>query len=301
MLLWTSPRIPERNGMPANRDWGPIINQARIIVNSYAYQITLRQLHYRLVMAGGLPYRNTEGDYKALSSKTAELRRQRTFPALQDQTREIHTVSAWEGPGAAMRDLIAQYRRDRTKGQEYFIALAGEKSTLLAQLDDWFNNDADRDLGLPFILTRGYGSQTYMDQVKRFVQRDNRKAVLIYAGDFDPSGEDILRDFLNRCNVWDEVQHIAVRPEQVDQMSLEVAPGKTTDSRAAAFEERHGELVQVEVEAIEPNDLKQLYTDALEQYWDQGAYDAVIEREVGDKARLQGIANELDEEEDDDD
>lgn len=123
------------------------------------------------------------------------------------------------------------------------------------------------DLGPPIVLLRGYGSQTYVDDVAHLARRDGRKAVLIYGGDFDPSGEDILRDFTERCEVWDQVEHIAVRPGQVDELGLVVNPGKASDSRAGAFVARHGELVQVEVEAIEPDVLRQLYTAALEGFW----------------------------------
>jgi hypothetical protein len=35
---------------------------------------------------------------------------------------------------------------------------------------------------------------TYFDDVSDMLDRDDRPTVLIYAGDFDPSGEDILRD-----------------------------------------------------------------------------------------------------------
>jgi hypothetical protein len=274
----------------ARREWGPIIDSARNIVNSYQYLITLRQLHYRLVMSPGLGYSNSESDYKRLSELTAIGRRERSFPALQDQTRTVHRDPHWKSPGAAVQTMASWYERDRTEGQEFFICLAGEKATLLAQLDDWFNNDNETDLGIPFILTRGYGSQTYVDQVKQLVRKDKRKAVLIYAGDLDPSGEDILRDFQERTGCWDHVEHIAVKHEQIVDLDLAIAPGKYTDSRAARFIERHGELIQVEVEAIEPDDLRQLYQDALDPYWDSDKYQTVIEQEEKDKAYLKRIA-----------
>jgi hypothetical protein len=90
------------------------------------------------------------------------------------------------------------------------------------------------------------------------VVADGRDAVLVYAGDFDPSGEDILRDFTERCDVWTKVEQIAVLPGQVHGLGLVKNPGKDKDSRAGQFVVRHGELVQVEVEAIEPDTLEGL-------------------------------------------
>jgi hypothetical protein len=286
--------------------WDPIIDAARGIVNGYSYLITLRQLHYRLVMTPDLGYLNKDGFYKQLSSKTADLRRRGLFPALQDQTREIYSPNTFDSPSQAVNALARSYTRDRTEGQDYTIYLAGEKATLLAQLRSWFATnyvdqdgnrlygpDDDKALGLPIILTRGYGSQSYLDEVREHVENDGRKAVLIYAGDFDPSGEDILRDFLARCDVWEEIEHIAVRPNQVDDLNLPVALGKATDSRAQGFIDRHGELVQVEVEAIPPDTLRDLYSAALEQYWDTDAFEVCLVQEQADRVQLREIAEGL--------
>jgi hypothetical protein len=265
-------------------DWEPIIAEAADLVAGYPYAITLRQLHYLLVAGNVGGYRNDESCYKRLSSLTAEARRAGTFPALLDQTRMIDRAAHWASPGAAVRSLAAQYRRDRTEGQDWLVVLGGEKATLLAQLRNWYGA-----LGSPVVLLRGYGSQTYVDDVADLVEADGRPAVLIYAGDLDPSGEDILRDFLDRCPVFDAAEHIAVRPEQLDTFSLAVNPGKQTDSRAAGFVERHGRLIQVEVEALAPDDLRGLYLDAIDAYWDESTYEEVVAREDAERAILDAL------------
>jgi hypothetical protein len=273
-----------------HRDWPTILGDAATIVTSYPYLITLRQLHYRLVATGVGGYRNDETSYKGLSARTAEARRRGTFPALLDQTREIHRLLSWDDPAAAMTWLADQYRVDRTIGQDWLIVLGGEKATLLAQLSDWFD-----DLDCPVVLVRGYGSQTYVDDVYDYVSADKRRhdrqAVLIYAGDLDPSGEDILRDFLDRCPVFDKVEHIAVVPSQIASLGLTVMPGKATDSRAAGFVAKHGRLMQIEVEAIPPATLRDLYQDAIDRYWDESVYDTAVATETADARRLRTIAD----------
>jgi hypothetical protein len=224
------------------RSWSVIIEAARSIVLGYSYLITLRQLHYLLVSVAFGGYVNDEACYKRLSALTAEGRRAGRFPALLDQTRTIRRLRSWTSPADAVSDVAQRYRRDRTEGQEWLVVLGGEKATLLAQLAQWFD-----PLGCPIVLLRGYGSQTYVDDVAEMVEEDGRQAVLIYAGDFDPSGEDILRDFTKRCPVFDKVEHVAVQPGQVASLGLIENPGKATDSRAARFLARHGKLVQVEV------------------------------------------------------
>ena len=79
--------------------------------------------------------------------------------------------------------------------------LGGEKATLLVQLESWF-----MDLGFPIVLLKGYGSQTYLDDVAERIRDDCRDVVLTSAGDFDASGKDILRDFVNAVPVSDFVR-----------------------------------------------------------------------------------------------
>jgi len=91
--------------------------------------------------------------------------------------------------------------------------------------------------------------------------------VLIYAGDFDPSGEDILRDAVERVGVFAKVHRIALNPAQVQEFNLVEFAGKTTDTRAKAFKKRHGKLVQVELDALDPDVLRDLYQDAIDEDW----------------------------------
>ncbi len=53
--------------------------------------------------------------------------------------------------------------------------------------------------------------------------------MLLYGGDYDPSGEDIDRDFEKRTNCWDIVKRVALTAEQVKKYGLvpeEVYSGK---------------------------------------------------------------------------
>jgi hypothetical protein len=110
--------------------------------------------------------------------------------------------------------------------------------------------------------------------------------VLLYAGDFDPSGEDIDRDFIERSACWDKVIRVALSTDQVRDYRLPVNPGKVTDSRAAGFIERHGSLMQVELDALDPDDLRALYQAAIDRYWDTSAYERLLDDEVAGRGRL---------------
>jgi hypothetical protein len=200
----------------ARTHWPELLVAAADIVDSYETGVTLRQLFYRLVAAKLLP--NTTSAYKGLSSKTAEARRQGEFPDLIDRGRLIHRRAHWASPAEALQALARQYRQDRTEGQDVSVYIGVEKAGLVMQLESWFG-----DLGIPILALGGYSSQTYVDDVVADVEDQDRPAVLLYSGNFDPSGEDIDRDFAGAHRLLR--QGGPRRPQRRAGRELRPAPG----------------------------------------------------------------------------
>ncbi len=260
--------------------WEPVLDAARGFVESYDTLVTLRQLFYRLVAA--LLIDNTQHCYKRLSECTAKGRRDGTFPELMDRTRQIHEYETFHGVADALSYTRGIYRRDRTEGQDVSLYLAVEKAGIVNQLDVWFGDP----LGLPILALGGYASQSYVNEIVCHVSQQQRPAVLLYAGDHDPSGWDIPRDFVGRTNCWKEVRRIALDPDLIAEHDLPESIGKESDSRKAWFVEQFGKLVQVELDALPPNVLRGLYTDAIEEFWDLSAFESVLAREQSERDAL---------------
>lgn len=131
--------------------------------------------------------------------------------------------------------------------------------------------------------------------------------MLLWVGDFDPSGLAIPENFRKRVGGFDEVVRVAVVADQVAGLptnSLEAA--KPDDPNYPAFADacrhhgveqlgwgttrRWGERVplfpQVEAEAIDPAVLRGLIEDLLSDYWDEDAHLAVRAQEQADRERL---------------
>lgn len=100
----------------------------------------------------------------------------------------------------------------------------------------------------------------------------------------------LVSQLLLRTDCWDKVIRVALSAEQVTQYQLPPNPGKVTDSRAAGFVARHGELVQVEIDALPPETLRALFADEIAEYWDESAYAAVLEREDAERELLRTVA-----------
>ena len=110
--------------------------------------------------------------------------------------------------------------------------------------------------------------------------------VLLYGGDFDPSGVDIDRDFVERAGCFDEVVRVALNARQVEEFDLPPLLGKASDARASAFVAKYGRLVQVELDALPPETLRKLYQDAIDRWWDASAYESPLEQEKLDSEAL---------------
>jgi hypothetical protein len=262
--------------------WTPILDRAVAIVAARDTMMTIRQIFYRLVAETLIP--NRLPAYNRLCRLSAQWRREGRFPRLLDQGREISRPASFTGPDDARGWLHDVYRRDRTEGQPWSVYVAAEKATLLAQLDDWF---ADR--GIPVLTLRGYSGQELVTDVQNDIMVSNRPAVLLYAGDLDPSGQDIDRDFARRVGIFDTIVRVGLNDmDQVERFGLPPMLGKANDPRAADFVAKHGQLVQVELEALDPDDLRALYEGALAPHWDNDAYQAVLAQEDEDRARLGG-------------
>jgi hypothetical protein len=271
---------PQPNGGRAARlSWPAILERAAEIAESYDPPPTLRQLFYRLVAEGVLP--NRQAAYKGLSRETAKARRWGRFRRLTDNTRSIDVFQSWENVAEARTWLAEQFALPRDRGQEWALFVAAEKDTMSAFLWSWFG-----EYGVRVFTLRGYSSESLTEQVAHAAYKDGRPPVLIYAGDHDPSGEDIDRDFVKRAGGFDAVERVALDWDQVTAYDLPPAVGKATDSRAAAFQARHGRLVQVELEAFPPDVLRGLYEEAFGRYWDKSTYEALLAEEKAERAKL---------------
>ncbi|MFJ3637843.1 hypothetical protein [Streptomyces sp. NPDC090112] len=113
-------------------------------------------------------------------------------------------------------------------------------------------------------------------------------------GDFDCSGEDIERDWVERTGCWSSVTRVLLTHEQVRAYGLPAAEGKRDDPRLPAFARCYGfdieHPVQCEVEALEPDELQRLVLDAVDPYTDRDALAQQTPREEQQRQALEGFA-----------
>ncbi|KIF05632.1 hypothetical protein PL81_11775 [Streptomyces sp. RSD-27] len=268
--------------------WLLVVERARQIVDGYApLKVTLRQVMYRLAAEGVLPH--TPPMYRRLSAQLAQARREGRFPDLIDTVREVHVPPAWTDADAFVAEMPDWFRLDRTAGQEHALYVAAEKDTLRQQLTGWLEF-----AGIPVLVVRGFSSQSYADVVRDRVAHEQRGARLLVVGDFDCSGEDIERDWVQRTGCWSSVTRVLLTYEQMRAYGLPATEGKRGDPRWPAFARRYGfdieHPVQWEVEALEPDELQRLVLAAVAPYIDRDVLAQQIAREEQQRRALKGFA-----------
>lgn len=274
------------------------LDQINDIVDEYAadgYILTLRQLYYQLVTRDIIP--NQQKEYAKLSTLLKEGRMAGVvdWDAIEDRLRKPKIPYYVSGIDAAIQDTIDQYRLNRQFDQPFYVEVWVEKDALsgvLSRITEYYH--------VRLMVNRGYSSVSAMhDAYKRFRQaiQNGQKARIIYLGDHDPSGIDMIRDIYDRIvefggKYFDpsdfDVKAIALTPQQVKKYNPPPNPAKMTDSRAMKYVAEHGRT-SWEVDALNPRILNDLLTKNIEEYMDMSLFEAMIQQEEEDKEKLRNI------------
>lgn len=265
-----------------NRKW--ILEKAIPIVREYGGNLTLRALHYRLVAAG---MTNSILHYKRVIGAMTKARWDGdvNFEDFLDHERSVlgmtyaRETDVYESINIAQRQIknwATNYSKNRWENQEYYPEVFIEKKALQGVFEKPCN-----ELNIAVCPCKGYPSLTYMNNARiRFQDAQDRGQypIILYFGDYDPSGEDIprsIKDVLYRMGVDVEVRRIALMEDQVTEWNLPPAPTKEADTRSSTW----GGLGQVELDAVEPKQIQQLCKDAIIEIFDKEKYDELMERE----------------------
>lgn len=274
------------------RDW--IIEQSIDILSNYEPGVlTIRGLHYQLVSRG---MTNDIQHYKRVVAATGVARWNGSiaFDAFSDRDRSLATDT--EADPSVLEDKIDQakeqvglwissYRLNRWENQPYYPEVFIEKKAL----EGVFYKPCWRQ-GVALGACKGYPSLTFLhDATLRFKEAEKRgqQPIILYFGDYDPSGEDIPRalkeNIVNLGCESIEVRRICLVESQVTAWNLPPAPTKVTDSRSVHWDG----LGQVELDAVKPEKLIELLNDAIDDIFGPNLYDLLMERESNEKSVFQ--------------
>lgn len=240
------------------------------------YVLTLRQLYYQLVSKDIIP--NNDKEYAKLSNvlKKGRMAGIVDWSAIEDRVRQPKIPYYVTGVKQAIQDTIDQYRIDRMSGQYNKIEIWIEKdalSNVLYRVSSKYH--------IKLMVNRGYSSVSAMYEA---YQRLNDGDIILYFGDHDPSGMDMIRDIKERLNEFGlkiNVIPIALTMNQIRQFNPPPNPAKITDPRAKWYIEKYGKT-SWELDALPPRELIRLAEEAVLNNIDIDLYnDLLIEEKKG--------------------
>lgn len=288
----------------ANKIRLDIINNIIEEYQKQGYVLTLRQLYYQLVTRDVIP--NKQSEYSKLSTLLKEGRMGGIvdWSAIEDRLRNPKKPASFESPEEILDAAILQYELPRQDGQETYLEVWVEKDALSGVL-----SRVTEGYHVPILVNRGYSSVSAMyDAFRRFEKAhlEGKQIKILYLGDYDPSGIDMIRDIQDRVlefatgSDWYmeqrefdfSIEPIALTREQIDEYNPPPNPAKKTDPRAKGFIEKHGSK-SWEVDALKPEVLHSLLNQAIMDNIDFELYKSVVEREDEDKKKLESLKEYL--------
>jgi len=250
------------------------LNAVQTVLNElqeYA-PLTLRQIYYQLVSREIIE--NKKSEYGMLSKllKYARIDKYISWDVIEDRVRSVHSGAGWsnenEFVGQELDDFLESYRRHLVQDQDKFIEVWIEKdalSRLFFRLTSQYC--------ISTVVCRGFSSVTFLNDFKERISYDRnngKEPIMLYFGDFDPSGNEMLRSMQETLNSemgleGIKFKRIALTEEDIKKYKLPINPNalKRTDTRAQKHLERYGD-VAVELDALSPGILEQKIRDAIE-------------------------------------
>lgn len=269
---------------PANKERLEIING---IIEEYLaddYVMTLRQLYYQLVSRDIIP--NQAKEYAKLSTllKQGRMAGIVDWDAIEDRGRQPKIPWSTDGIADALETIHDQYRLDRMSTQDRYIEIWVEKdalSNVMRRVTDQYH--------VRLMVNKGYSSCSAMHEAFIRFKSHHKQRVLLYFGDHDPSGKDMVRDIRDRLTEFGlrnfTVENPALNMDQIRQYNLPENPAKISDPRAVEYIREYGDS-SWELDALEPPVLVKIVEDALLNHLSLRRWNEKIKQEKEDKIEL---------------
>jgi hypothetical protein len=254
-----------------------------------AQPITGRGIGYKLFTSNLIPSMATN-EMQRVYRLLKEAREQGTIPWewIVDETRELERVATWANPASYARCVAQSYRRNFWDQQPVRVIVVSAKGTvrgLLRPVLDYF--------AVGFQVMHGFSSATTIYDLSQ--DDDGRPLIILYVGDYDPSGMYMSEEDLpNRFSKYDgdhvTLKRIALTREHVNGLPSFPAKDKKKDTRYKWFVRNYKHRCW-ELDAMDPNDLRACVKREIKQLIEPVAWKRC---EVVNKAEQESLRHVLD-------
>jgi hypothetical protein len=254
-----------------------------------AHPITGRGIGYKMFVAlliASMSRSEMQRIYRLLK----EAREQGDIPWdwIVDETRELEQVETWANPAHFARTLARSYRRDFWDQQSVRIEVWSEKGTIRGVLAPVLDEYA-----VGFRVMHGFSSATCVHGVSEDADPGGRPLIVLYVGDFDPSGlfmseVDLPARIVEYGGDHIELKRIALTGSQVLDLPSFPATDKRKDPRYKWFRASYGDRCW-EIDAMDPNDLRACVEAAIKELIDPVAWERCMTVNRAEQESLQTV------------
>lgn len=296
-----------------------MLNKVIEIVRSQRayWPISDRTVHYELLndppmrchRKDSRRYANDRDSYQDLTDvlTRARLFGDIPFDAIEDQTRTVRTWDTVKGVesfvGRELDEFLKNYWRDLQQSQPHHVEIVIEKLTVEGSV-----TNVAAGFCIPYTVGRGFCSlDPRYKMLQRFEKSGKDKLVVLIMSDFDPEGEEICMSFAR--SMRDDFGVTGILPkkvclthEQVLEKNLQNwVPAKKGNEKEKGSRKKKGSSNfdkffaktgndhAFELEALPSAERSRLLREAILSVLDNDAYNAEVEAEAQDAAKLRGL------------
>ena len=254
---------------------------------------------YYMAMGADLVDKDAQGkrnNYMRVQRRVLKMRRGGTMPYswITDGSRTIYGYDRFADEDHFSVYAANIYRKDYWLESPIRVEVWVEKDAMAGKLKPVVSDE----YGLDLYVSRGFASETYLQEAGAQIRSDGRPTYVYLLTDFDASGmgiaetvEEKLAEMAYPVDVF--VERIAATPNQIEEYGLITQPVTQTDTRAHKFIRRFGTQT-VELDAIPASEVRRLVSEAIERHMDPRrlAFLQMVEEEERDgiRALLGGAA-----------
>ena len=223
--------------------------------------MTVRQVFYQATVRGIVE--KAETGYKKVQVDLVKMRKDGSLPYdwLADNTRWQRKPRTYNSIEDALINTAQFYRKALWADADCYVEVWLEKDALAGVV-----YPVTEMYDVPLMVARGYASLSFLHSAAEAINDLDVPAYIYHFGDFDPSGvnagekiEETLRELAPDAEI--NFDRLAVTPRQIREWRLPTRPTKKSDTRSRGFGN-----ISVELDAIEPNRLRDIVQNAIEQH-----------------------------------
>lgn len=254
--------------------------------------VTVRQVFYAATVHGIIE--KTEDGYSKIQQACLAGRRNGSIPYhhIADNSRSFYQVKSFDGLANASRSFAYTYKRDFWANSSDGVEVWLEKEALAGVV-----SPATTEYRVRLVPTRGFASETIVHNAVLTAKEEGRDRLFVLTlYDFDRSGQDAQAAIVRRMkDIGEEMgvevihQKLALTLHHINSMNLPTRPAK----KKSSADKNWPYDFAVELDAMPPQVLRDIITDALEEHMPTERRAAFMQREEQEKSVIRMALSDI--------